>query len=125
VIGIQYLVTSFVFFLLGGFFAMLLRAELVTPEANLLDRELYNSMYTMHGTVMIFLWIFPSLVGLANYLVPLMIGAQDMAFPRLNAVAFWLVPVFGVLLLACSRMAPPSPGGGPIPPSVSKTQAAS
>jgi cytochrome c oxidase subunit I len=100
VIGIQYLVTSFIFFLVGGFFAMVIRAELVTPAANLIDRELYNSMYTMHGTVMIFLWIFPSLVGLANYLVPLMIGAQDMAFPRLNAIAFWLVPVFGILLMA-------------------------
>ncbi|PSB13098.1 cytochrome c oxidase subunit I [filamentous cyanobacterium CCP2] len=100
VIGIQYLVTSFIFFLIGGLFAMVIRAELITPEANLIDRTLYNSMFTMHGTVMIFLWIFPSLVGLANYLVPLMIGAQDMAFPRLNAIAFWLVPVFGILLLS-------------------------
>ena len=100
VIGIQYLVTSFIFFLIGGLFAMVIRAELITPEANLIDRTLYNRMFTMHGTVMIFLWIFPSLVGLSNYLVPLMIGAQDMAFPRLNAIAFWLVPVFGILLLS-------------------------
>lgn len=100
VIGIQYLVTSFVFFLIGGLFAMVIRAELITPEADLVDRTLYNSMFTMHGTVMIFLWIFPSLVGLANYLVPLMIGARDMAFPVLNAIAFWLVPIFGILLMA-------------------------
>ncbi|MDG2616267.1 cytochrome c oxidase subunit I [Thermoleptolyngbya sichuanensis XZ-Cy5] len=99
VIGIQYLVTSFVFFLIGGLLSMVIRAELITPQADLIDRTLYNSMFTMHGTIMIFLWIFPSLVGLANYLVPLMIGARDMAFPRLNAAAFWMVPVFGILLM--------------------------
>jgi cytochrome c oxidase subunit I len=93
-------VTSFIFFLIGGFFAMIIRGELITLQSDLVDRTLYNSLYTMHGTVMIFLWIFPSLVGLANFLVPLMIGARDMAFPRLNAVAFWLVPFFGILLMA-------------------------
>ena len=100
VIGIQYLVTSFMFFLVGGIFAMILRGELITPEADLIDRTVYNGMFTMHGTVMLFLWTFPSLVGMANYLVPLMIGARDMAFPRLNAVAFWMVPVVGILLMA-------------------------
>ncbi len=79
---------------------MIIRAELITPESDLIDRTLYNSMFTMHGTIMIFLWIFPSLVGLSKYLVPLMIGARDMAFPRLNAAAFWLVPVVGILLMA-------------------------
>lgn len=100
VIGIQYLVTSFFFFLIGGLLAMIMRGELITPESDLLDRAVYNAMFTMHGTIMLFLWTFPSLVGLSNYLVPLMIGAKDMAFPRLNAVAFWMVPVFGVILLA-------------------------
>ncbi|MCB8749682.1 cytochrome c oxidase subunit I [Planktothrix agardhii] len=100
VIGIQYLVTSFFFFLIGGILAMIIRGELITPEADLLDRAVYNAMFTMHGTIMLFLWTFPSLVGLSNYLVPLMIGARDMAFPRLNAVAFWMVPVFGVILMA-------------------------
>ena len=100
VIGIQYLVTSFMFFLVGGIFAMILRGELITPESDLIDRTVYNGMFTMHGTVMLFLWTFPSLVGMANYLVPLMIGARDMAFPRLNAVAFWMVPVVGILLMA-------------------------
>lgn len=99
VIGIQYLVTSFFFFLVGGIFAMIIRGELITPEADLLDRAVYNAMFTMHGTVMLFLWTFPSLLGLSNYLVPLMIGAKDMAFPRLNAAAFWMVPVFGVILM--------------------------
>ena len=100
VIGIQYLVTAFFFFLVGGIFAMIIRGELITPEADLVDRTVYNAMFTLHGTVMLFLWTFPSLAGLANYLVPLMIGARDMAFPRLNAIAFWMVPVFGVVLMA-------------------------
>ncbi|NES74891.1 MULTISPECIES: cytochrome c oxidase subunit I [Okeania] len=100
VIGIQYLVTSFLFFLVGGIFAMVIRGELMTPESDLVDRTIYNGMFTMHGTIMLFLWTFPSLVGLANYLVPIMIGARDMAFPRLNAAAFWMVPVVGVLMIA-------------------------
>jgi cytochrome c oxidase subunit 1 len=86
--------------LIGGLLAMIMRGELITPESDLLDRAVYNAMFTMHGTIMLFLWTFPSLVGLSNYLVPLMIGAKDMAFPRLNAVAFWMVPVFGVILMA-------------------------
>ncbi len=85
VIGIQYLVTSFFFFLIGGILAMIIRGELITPEADLLDRAVYNAMFTMHGTIMLFLWTFPSLVGLSNYLVPLMIGAKDMAFPRCSS----------------------------------------
>lgn len=100
VIGIQYLVTTFIFFLIGGLLAMLIRAELFTPELNLVDRPLYNGLFTLHGTVMIFLWIIPTLAGLANYVVPLMIGARDMAFPVLNAIAFWLIPVGGILLLS-------------------------
>ena len=108
VIGIQYLVTSFIFFLVGGIFAMVIRGELMTPESDLVDRTIYSGMFTMHGTVMLFLWTFPSLVGLANYLVPIMIGARDMAFPRLNAAAFWMVPVVGILMMA-SFFAP----GGP------------
>lgn len=100
VIGIQYIVTSFFFFLVGGVLAMIIRGELLTPEADLVDRAVYNAMFTMHGTIMLFLWTFPVLLGLSNYLVPLMIGARDMAFPRLNAVAFWLVPVFGIILMA-------------------------
>ncbi|MDJ0723699.1 MAG: cytochrome c oxidase subunit I [Prochloraceae cyanobacterium] len=100
VIGIQYLVTAFFFFLVGGIFAMIIRAELITPASDLVDRTVYNGMFTMHGTIMLFLWTFPSLVGLANYLVPIQIGAEDMAFPRLNAAAFWLVPVVAILTIA-------------------------
>ncbi len=100
VIGIQYLVTAFIFFLIAGFMAMVIRGELITPESDLVDRPLYNGLFTMHATLMIFLWIVPSLVGLANFLVPLMIGAKDMAFPFLNALSFWMVPPAGILLLS-------------------------
>ena len=100
VIGVQYLVTSFIFFLISGLLAMIVRAELLTPASDLVDRPLYNALFTMHGTVMIFLWIIPSIVGLSNYLVPLMIGAKDMAFPKLNAIAFWIVPPAGILLMS-------------------------
>ena len=99
-IGIQYLFVTFFFFLVGGLMAMLIRAELLTPQLNLLSRPLYNGLFTLHGTLMIFLWVIPVQVGLANYLVPLMIGARDMAFPKLNAIAFWLLPPAGLLLLS-------------------------
>ena len=100
VIGIQYLLTTFFFFLVGGLMAMLIRAELLTPQLNLVSRPLYNGLFTLHGTIMIFLWVIPTQVGLANYLVPLMIGAKDMAFPKLNAIAFWIIPPAGLLLLS-------------------------
>ena len=99
VIGIQYIVTAFFFFLVAGIFAMIMRGELITPETDLIDRTVYNALFTMHGTIMLFGWMFPVLAGFANYLVPLMIGARDMAFPRLNAAAFWMVPVFGILFI--------------------------
>lgn len=101
VIGIQYLVTSFIFYLVGGFMAVLMRTELATPDSDFLNPNLYNAFLTNHGTIMIFLWIVPAAIGgFGNYLIPLMVGARDMAFPKLNALAFWLNPPAGALLLA-------------------------
>ncbi len=100
VIGIQYLVTTFVFYCIGGVMADLVRTELKTPESDFVSPELYNSLFTLHATIMIFLWIVPAGAGFANYLVPLMIGARDMAFPKLNAVAFWMIPPAGLLLIS-------------------------
>ena len=117
VIGIQYLVTSFVFYLVGGALAELVRTELATPASDFVSRELYNQLFTMHATVMIFLWIIPSLTGgFGNYLVPLMIGAKDMAFPRLNAIAFWIIPPAGILLMASFFVGSANSGWTSYPP---------
>src|SRR5262245_37700919 len=99
-IGILYIVNSFIFFFLGGILALLVRTELAQPGIEFLNDEgLYNQLFTMHGTVMIFLFIIPMLVGFGNYVVPLQIGAPDMAFPRINALSFWMLPLGGILLL--------------------------
>ncbi|MBN8562862.1 MAG: cytochrome c oxidase subunit I [Leptolyngbya sp. UWPOB_LEPTO1] len=100
VIGIQYLVTAFFFYLVGGFMAVAVRTELATPDPDLVDTSLYNAFMTNHGTIMIFLWIVPAAIGgFGNFLIPLMVGARDMAFPKLNAIAFWLNPPAGLLLM--------------------------
>ncbi|MGE5657001.1 MAG: cytochrome c oxidase subunit I [Actinomycetota bacterium] len=116
VIGIQYLVTSFIFFLVGGVMATLIRTELLTPDPDFFSPELYNGLFTLHGTVMIFMWIVPTGAGFANYLIPLMIGAKDMAFPRLNAIGFWLLPVGGLLLLSSFLIETPQAGWTSYPP---------
>ncbi|HUR22492.1 MAG TPA: cytochrome c oxidase subunit I [Acidimicrobiales bacterium] len=89
-IGILYMVTAFAFFLLGGVLALLIRAELAQPGRDLVGESAYNQLFTMHGSVMMFLFAVPMAFGFANYLVPLQLGAPDMAFPRLNALSYWL-----------------------------------
>ncbi|MCU0565100.1 MAG: cytochrome c oxidase subunit I [Oculatellaceae cyanobacterium Prado106] len=116
VIGIQYLVTSFIFYLIGGALATAIRTELATPAPNLVTPETYNGLLTLHGTVMIFLWIVPAGAGLANFLIPLMIGARDMAFPKLNAVAFWMIPPSGLLLVLSFFLESPQAGWTSYPP---------
>lgn len=117
VIGIQYLVTSFVFYLIGGLLAELVRTELATPASDFVPRETYNELFTMHATIMIFLWIIPCLTGgFGNFLVPLMIGARDMAFPKLNAIAFWIIPPTGVMFLLSFFVGPASAGWTSYPP---------
>jgi cytochrome c oxidase subunit 1 len=100
VIGIQYVSSTVFFFLAGGLMAMLVRAELARPETEFFDTQTYNELFSVHASLMIFLFIIPAFAGLANYVLPLMIGAPDMAFPRLNALSFWLLPIAGTMLLA-------------------------
>lgn len=117
VIGIQYLVTTFFFYLIGGLLATGIRTELATPEVDFVSREVYNSLFTVHATVMIFLWIVPAGTGgFGNYLVPLMIGARDMAFPKLNAVAFWMIPPAGLMLMSSFLVGAPGSGWTSYPP---------
>jgi cytochrome c oxidase subunit 1 len=100
-IGIMYVINSFLFFLIGGVFALAVRAELAFPGLQVFTNEhVYNESFSIHATVMIFLFIIPMLAGLGNYIVPLQIGAPDMAFPRINALSFWMLPMGGILLLA-------------------------
>ena len=100
VIGIQYIVTTFVFFFIGGVLAMLIRAELAQPGTQIIDAQGYNGLFSTHAAIMIFLFVIPVFAGIANYVLPLMLGAPDMAFPRLNALSFWLLPIAGILFLS-------------------------
>jgi cytochrome c oxidase subunit 1 len=107
VIGIQYTVHSFVFLLIGGMFAMLIRAELAQPGMQFVGPNVFNGLFSVHASLLIFLFIIPVFAGLANFVLPLMIGAPDMAFPRLNALSFWLLPIAGLMMLASFA----APGG--------------
>jgi cytochrome c oxidase subunit I len=100
VIGVQYVVHSFLYFMIGGLFAMLMRVQLAQPGGKFVDANTYNGLFSVHATILIFLFVIPVFAGLANFVLPLMIGAPDMAFPRLNALSFWLLPIAGLMLLA-------------------------
>lgn len=110
-IAILYMLTTFTFFLIGGVEALLMRIQLAVPNNHFLSPVAYNQIFTMHGTTMIFLVVMPFLIGLATYLVPLMIGAKDVAFPRLNALSYWLL-LFGGCLLYFSFFAGGAPDTG-------------
>jgi cytochrome c oxidase subunit I len=99
-IGIMYLTASFGFFLVGGVMALLMRTELARPGLQFLSQEQYNQLFTMHGTIMLLLYATPTLFGFANYILPLQIGAPDVAFPRLNALSFWLFLFGGLIVLS-------------------------
>jgi cytochrome c oxidase subunit 1 len=99
-IGLLYMVTAFLFFLLGGFLAELMRTQLAVPNSTFAARDTYNQWFTLHGSIMLFLFAGPFAFGLANYLVPLQIGAPDMAFPRLNALSYWLYLGGGLVMVS-------------------------
>ena len=99
-IGIMYLVTAMTLFMIGGAMALLMRAELAQPGMQFLSPEQYNQLFTIHGTIMLLLFATPILFAFANYVVPLQIGAPDVAFPRLNAFAYWLYLFGSGLVLA-------------------------
>src|SRR3982075_4063809 len=97
-LGILYIIYALVFLVIGGIEATVIRIQLIRPHNDFVSPQVFNRMFTMHGTTMIFFVVMPMLFGFANYLVPLMIGARDMAFPRLNAFSFWLTAFGGLLL---------------------------
>jgi cytochrome c oxidase subunit I+III len=110
-LGIRYIVTSFVFFFVAGALALVMRAQLAQPNGDVVGPDAYNQLFTMHGTLMIFLFNTPVLAGFGNYLLPLMIGARDMAFPRLNAFSYWIFVGAG-LFISASMVIGKAPDGG-------------
>jgi cytochrome c oxidase subunit 1 len=111
-IGLLYIATSLLFLLLGGILALLMRAQLATPHEHFVTKDSYNELFTMHGTTMVFLVVVPIWAGFGNFLVPLMIGARDMAFPRLNALSYWLFLLGGVILYSSWFAAGGAPRAG-------------
>jgi cytochrome c oxidase subunit I+III len=111
IVGRRFIVTAFVFFGIGGILAMLIRAQLATPRSAFLGPDIYNQVFTMHGTVMMFLFAIPLIEGLAFYLLPKMLGARDMAFPRLSAYGYWCY-LFGGSILIAGMAIGVAPDGG-------------
>ncbi|MEN9734573.1 MAG: hypothetical protein RLZ45_2568, partial [Verrucomicrobiota bacterium] len=116
-LGVMYILAGLGFFVVSGTMAALIRIQLVVPNNQFLPPEMFNRLFTMHGTAMVFLVGMPIIAGLMNYLVPLMIGARDMAFPRLNAFGFWIF-LFGGCLLYFSYLAAPGLSGAGSAPDV-------
>src|SRR6516165_3636219 len=110
-IGIMYGATALVFFVLGGVEALLIRVQLAQPNGTVLTAAQYNQLFTMHGTTMVFLLGMPLAVAFGNYLVPLMIGARDVAFPRINMLGYWIF-LFGGIFLYSSFFLGGAPNGG-------------
>ena len=108
-IGTLYLWFSFIMFLIGGAMAMVIRAELFQPGLQLVEPNFFNQMTTVHGLIMVFGAVMPAFTGLANWLIPMMIGAPDMALPRMNNWSFWILPFAFLILLSSLFME----GGGP------------
>ena len=109
-IGIMYLVATFMFFVLGGVEALMMRLQLAVPQNTVMDGSTYNGLVAMHGSTMVFLFVVPVIAGFANYVLPLMIGARDVAFPRLNALSFWLLLFGGIAFYTSLFFEPPGAG---------------
>ncbi len=99
-IGVMYVITSFAFFMLGGLLALGIRTELAVPGLQFINEATYNQLFGMHAVMMIFLFVMPMTTGLANYIVPLQLGAADMSFPRINALSFWMLVAGAVLIMS-------------------------
>src|SRR6266540_1294999 len=100
-IGLLYLFSITVFFFLGGFFALLIRLELLTPASDLMTSDVYNRVFTMHGIIMVFFFLIPSIPAtLGNFMLPIMIGAKDLAFPKINLLSWYIFVVGGLFALA-------------------------
>ena len=104
-IGYLYLITSFAWFLIGGLLALAIRAELAQPGMQFLSAEQYNQVFTMHGTIMLLMFATPLFVGFANVIMPLQIGAADVAFPRMNMLSYWLY-LFGGIIAGAGFLTP-------------------
>src|SRR5882724_4664218 len=116
-LGLMYIGTALIFFLLAGLMVLMIRMQLAVPNNTVVPPQVFNRFFTMHGTTMVFLVGMPIIAGLMNYLVPLMIGARDMAFPRLNAFGYWMF-LFGGLLLYFSYLGAPGLSGSGSAPDV-------
>src|SRR5438105_3906668 len=110
-IGLRYIYTSFIFFFIAGLMALVMRAQLAQPDQSIVGAEAYNQLFTAHGTTMIFLFNTPVLAGFGNYLLPLMLGTRDMAFPRLNAFSYWIFLLSGIFIYLSFVVGSPPNGG--------------
>src|SRR4051812_19110793 len=101
-IALLYLISITFFFFVGGFAALLIRLELLTPAGDLLTADAYNKAFTMHGQVMVFFFLIPSIPAvLGNFLIPMMVGAKDLAFPRINLISWYIYIIAGILYIHC------------------------
>src|SRR5437773_11523563 len=110
-IGARYVYTSFFFFFVAGLMALVMRSQLTSANQHVVDAQTYNELFTMHGTTMIFLFNTPVLAGFGNYLIPLQLGARDMAYPRLNAFSYWIFLLAGIFMYTSFVVGKPPAGG--------------
>ena len=124
VIAIQYFVTGLLFMLIAGSFAELMRIQLMDPKGTFMGYHTFNQMFTMHGTVMVWLVLIPLVTGaLGNLVMPLQIGARDVAFPWLNMLSFWLIPVAGLILFSSFFVGAPAAGLDGVPADLARSRA--